>query len=89
VLRKLATGFGVALALFGGMAFASGTASAGTDPHDGGTPTQPGTWVYVKWYQGISVGALWQCGQDANNLYPGRSFSCRSAGGTTQLWVLY
>lgn len=89
MLRKLATGFGVALALFSGMAFTSGTASAATGAPDGGVLTRPGTWVYVKWIQGTGVGSLWQCDQEANHLYPGRPYDCRTAGDTIQLWVLY
>jgi hypothetical protein len=86
VLRKLATGFGVALALFSGMAFTSGTASADTDPHEGGVPK---IWVYVRWYPGTSLQSWVECRRDALQGYPGQAYDCRITDGNTLLWVLY
>lgn len=90
VLRRLITGCGVALAVFGGVAATSGMAEAATatDPHDGGVST--GTWVYVRWYPGAyHLDSLYQCNVDAAQLYPGHNHECIPEGDTLQLWVEY
>ncbi|GHF44673.1 hypothetical protein FHX82_001816 [Amycolatopsis bartoniae] len=88
MLRRLVTGCGVALALFGGVAATSGLAQADTDPHEGGVAA--GTWVFVKWYQGSnSMASFYQCNVDAQQQYPNHNYECRAAGDTLQLWVEY
>jgi hypothetical protein len=88
VLRKLVTGLGVALAIFGGMAATAGLAQAADTRHSS-VSAQSGTWVFVRWFQGDSMHAYWQCSQYAAQQYPGRDYNCRIEGGTTQLWVRY
>ncbi|GAA4665639.1 MULTISPECIES: hypothetical protein [Amycolatopsis] len=97
MLRKLVTGVGVALAVFAGMASASGLAVADVNPKDPigispQPPTSPGTWVYVQWYQGSnSMASLAQCVQDAQRQYPGRDYQCKAdnTGNFLLLWVKY
>ncbi|SFW86596.1 hypothetical protein SAMN04489730_6429 [Amycolatopsis australiensis] len=91
MLRKVVTGFGVALAMFVGMVSTSGLAQAA--PNDGSVPPVPGggTWVYVRWYEGHTMESYARCSDDGAHLYPGRLYQCRQADNpaTTQLWVLY
>ncbi|TVT54096.1 hypothetical protein FNH05_10900 [Amycolatopsis rhizosphaerae] len=66
------------------MASTSGLAQADT------APTQPGTWVFIKWYPGSdSMASLYQCNQDAVQQYPGHDYNCTPSGNTLQLWVRF
>lgn len=85
MIRRIVSGVAFALVMLGGTASAAGMAHADS-------PAAEGIWVFVKWYKGHnSLHSLVQCTNDAESMYPGRNFDCRSSESddTLQLWVEY
>ena len=79
MLRRLVTGFGVALTAFCAMPASADTITS--------APVTEGTWVSVKWFAGTSDAVRRQCLAEASQLYSGHDYECGIAGDTTRMRV--